>query len=441
MTTFPFRDTKFVDPAHESSNSDLQPFKPLKILICLLYYVPHYTGYTIHVQDVAESLAARGHEVTVLCSRHKLELPRDETIRGVRIVRLWAPIHLSRGMIMPMYPLALYAFMRRYDVIFTNTPMLETALVALVGGLTGKSIVSTHHGDLVLPKGLTNRIIQTVMFQFFKFMAKRAHRLIAYSHDYADNSYYLKPFRDKVTVIHPPIRVPEANHDRAMELRAQWNREGGPIIGFSGRFVEEKRPDLLIRALEVINRKYPNAKIVFAGQYDIPYEGTWEANQALVQQYQQQLIFLGLLTSRDAMANFYAALDVLVLPSDTECFALVQVEAMLCGTPVVMTDTPGGRVPVTKTGMGKIVPRGDYRAIGEAVIEVIDHREKYVRSKEHILAAFNFQETINRYERQFHNAAEQSRVKLKDWGKPQRPQADPMPADTNSSTNKESLKS
>jgi glycosyltransferase involved in cell wall biosynthesis len=229
--------------------------RPLKILICLLYYVPHYTGYTIHVRDVAEALAARGHEVTVLCSRHNLDLPRDETINGVRIVRLWAPIHLSRGMVMPTYPWALYAFMRRYDLIFTNTPMMETALVALVAQMTGKSIVSTHHGDLILPSGLMNRVIQGVMFQFFKFMAKRAARLVAYSHDYADNSYYLMPFRDKVSIIYPPVKIPEPDPERVKELRAQWQHEGGPLIGYSGRFVEEKRPDLLIKALDVINNR------------------------------------------------------------------------------------------------------------------------------------------------------------------------------------------
>jgi glycosyltransferase involved in cell wall biosynthesis len=402
--------------AHSSTESPKSNGeRKLKILIFLTYYVPHYTGYTIHVQDVAEALAARGHEVTVLCARHSLDLPRDETVRGVRIVRLWAPIRMSRGMIMPLYPQALYAFMRKYDLVFTNTPMLETALVALVGQVTGKSIVSTHHGDLVLPAGLMNRVITFVMLQFFKFMAKRAYRLMAYSQDYADHSYYLKPFAHKVTPNYPPIRIPDPQPERAAELRAQWAKDGGPLIGFSGRFVEEKRPDLLIRALELINKKYPNARIVFAGQYDIKYEGTWEAHQALVRQYQDQLIFLGLITSREALANYYKALNVLVLPSDTECFALVQVEAMLCGTPVIMTDTPGGRVPVTVTGMGKIVPRGDYRAIGQAVIDVLDHREQYVKPRDFIADVFSFDKTIDTYERTFQKAAASSRVKLPDW--------------------------
>jgi glycosyltransferase involved in cell wall biosynthesis len=189
------------------------------------------------------------------------------------------------------------------------------------------------------------------------------------------------------------------------ELRTRWQRGGGPLIGYAGRFVNEKRPDLLIRALDVINRTFPSARIVFAGEYDIPYEDTWERHQPLVQRHRDQLEFLGKLESMQAMANFYAACDVLALPSDTECFALVQVEAMLCGTPVMMTDTPGGRVPVTETGMGRLVPRGDWEAMGAALVEILQDPDKYIKPRAEIESAFNLAETVDRYERHFRAAA------------------------------------
>jgi glycosyltransferase involved in cell wall biosynthesis len=379
----------------------------LRILICLLYYFPHRTGLTIHVQHVAEELARRGHEVTVLTARYHISLPRDETIHnGVRIVRLWTPpIAISRGMVMPAYPWAALGLLLQHDVVWVNVPMLETALIGLLAGLTGRKIIATHHGDLVLPPGLANRFITTTMFAFYKFMARRAGRLVAYSQDYADHSYYLRPFMDKVTPIYPPVLMPPPNPQHVEELRHQWASNGGPVIGFSGRFVQEKRPDLLIRALEIINQTYPQARIVFAGEYDIAYEDFWERSQNLVQQYRDQLIFLGLLTDPQEMADFYAACDVLVLPSDTECFALVQVEAMLSGTPVVMTDTPGGRVPVQVTGMGRLAKAGDWRSIGEAVMAVLQDPAQYHRSRQEIEAIFSFQETVDRYESIFREYA------------------------------------
>jgi hypothetical protein len=93
------------------------------------------------------------------------------------------------------------------------------------------------------------------------------------------------------------------------------------------------------------------------------------------------------------MADF-AACDVLALTSDTECFALVQVEVMLCGT-IVMTDTPGGRAGEL-SGMGRL-RRSACWSIGETIVEVLDRRKSILTTTE-IEHIFSFKETVDRYE-------------------------------------------
>jgi len=391
--------------------------KPLKILIALQYYVPHRTGLTLHVQRIAEALAARGHQVTVLTARYDPSLPRDEqVINGVRVIRLWAPIRISRGMIMPAYPWAAFRLVQMHDVVSIHTPMLETGIFAIFTRLLRKGLVITHHGDLVLPSGLLNRFIEFVTFNFFKLAGSASHRLIAYSNDYADHSHYISPFREKTSAVYPPIQIPSPNPQRVEELRADWlvNANGtAKIIGYAGRFVEEKRPDILIRALPFVHKKFPGSKIVFAGQYDIKYEDFYEKNLSLIEQNYDHLIFLGLLEDAHELANVYAALDVLALPSDTECFALVQVEAMRCGTPVVATNIPGAREVVTVTGMGELASPSDPQAFGEALIRVLSSREKYVKPLREIDTKFNFEETVDRYERHLSEAAAEANLSSK----------------------------
>lgn len=386
---------------------------PFKVLIALQYYVPHRTGLTLHVQRIAEALARRGHEVTVLTARYDQRLPRDEqVINGVRVIRLWAPLRVSRGMIMPAYPWAAFRLVQMHDVVSIHTPMLETTIYAAYTRMLRKGLVITHHGDLILPDGAFNSFVRWFTFQNYLLAGRAADHLIAYSEDYAAHSYYVTPFRDKTVAVPPPIVTAEPRPGPVGELRRSW-LEGAPsdakLIGYAGRFVEEKRPDVLIRALPTIHARSPGSRIVFAGEYDIRYEDFYERNAALIEQYREHLIFLGLLDDPQEVADFYAAVDVLALPSDTECFALVQVEAMRCGTPVVATDIPGARVVVRETGMGEIVLPGDPQALGEGLIRVLDDPAHYVKPLTAIDAVYGLEQTVDRYEALLRDAAQRAR--------------------------------
>ena len=71
----------------------------------------------------------------------------------------------------------------------------------------------------------------------------------------------------------------------------------------------------------------------------------------------------------DALADFYASLDIFALPSvnSFEAFGIVQVEAMLTGVPALASDLPGVRTPLQRTGFGVVVGRRDASEIARGL--------------------------------------------------------------------------
>lgn len=373
----------------------------MRLLIALQYYLPHRTGYTLHVQRVAEALVARGHSVVVLTAHHLPHLPKHEIVAGVEVVRLSAPIRISRGAVMPCYPWHAWRLASGADAIWISTPLLETAIWAGIAKLKKKRFVITHHGDLHLPSGLLNRFIEHFTHANYRIAARAADTIVGYSADYARFSPYLRPYAEKLAVIHPPILIPRPDPAATASLRQKLNSTDGPIIGFAGRFVQEKRPDVLLRAALQLKSTYPDLKIVFAGQHNLAYENTWRECAPLIQQLGDSVVFLGLLEDAQQLANYYAACDVLALPSESECFALVQVEAMLCGTPVVASDIDGARVPITVTGMGRLFECGNVEALTRTLAEVLAEPHRYQVKREDVARIFSFENTVRAYETVF----------------------------------------
>ena len=105
------------------------------------------------------------------------------------------------------------------------------------------------------------------------------------------------------------------------------------------------------------------------------------------------------------LTAFYKNLDVLTIPSlnSTESFGLVQIEAMSHGVPVVASNLPGVRQPVTMTGMGEVTPIGDHAALARGPIQVLSHKENYLRPAETIAAIFAPDNTALEYATLYEN--------------------------------------
>jgi glycosyltransferase involved in cell wall biosynthesis len=377
----------------------------VKILFILTYYRPHVSGLTIYVERLAKALASRGHAVTVLTSRYAKDLAAEETVEGVRVVRVPVARRLNKGVFMPTFPFLAWREIRAHEVISIHLPQVEGALASFLTRLASRKPIITYHCDLHMPPVWYGKIVDRLTFLDNLLAGVLADKIVAYTQDFAEHSPFLARFRAKVRVILPPVVIPEPNQAGIDFLRRRVElKNGQPVIGFAARFAYEKGANYLIGALPRILQSLPDARVVFAGPYgrDVIGETIWEDLQPLIKQYQPYLVFLGTL-SPSQMADFFALCDVLIVASinNTESFGLVQVEAFMCGTPVVATDLPGVRQPVKMTGMGEIVPPADSEGLAAGILKVLAAPDHYAVPRAEVIRLFDMQGTVMEYERLF----------------------------------------
>ncbi|MGQ9876192.1 MAG: glycosyltransferase family 4 protein [Chloroflexus sp.] len=375
----------------------------MRILCALTYYRPYTSGLTIYVERLARGLARRGHQVTVLTSQYDPSLPKLEWLDGVRVIRAPVLARISKGVLMPTFGWLATRLALEHDAMSLHLPQFDAPGLALRGRLLKQPVVLTYHSDLKLPPGMLNRVANRVVDVANQAAAALATRIVAYTQDFADHSPYLRRWRTKVTIIPPPVEVAEVPESEIDAFRRRWNLQG-PVIGMAARLAAEKGVEVLLAALPRILAVYPTARVLFAGPHEhvLGEEAYARRLAPLFAQFRDHWTFLGTLDPRE-MAAFFPNLDVLVVPSlnSTETFGLVQVEAMLCGTPTVASNLPGVRQPPLMTGMGKVVPIGDATALAEAILEIIGNRTAYVRPREEIAALFSTERTAIEYENLF----------------------------------------
>src|SRR5687768_5422911 len=174
----------------------------------------------------------------------------------------------------------------------------------------------------------------------------------------------------------------------------------------AARFAAEKGIEVLLDAMPVILKKYPNAQVLFAGTYQ-NVMGEQAYSDRLMPRIREYVAeghwtFLGNLDPIQ-MAAFYPNLDVLTVPSlnSTEAFGLVQIEAMMNGVPCVPSALPGVRQPVTMHGMGKVSDIGNAQSLANAIIDVLNEPEKYGGDIEAIKRAYEPDSIAQEYEKLF----------------------------------------
>jgi glycosyltransferase involved in cell wall biosynthesis len=369
----------------------------MKILVLIHEFPPVGGGGGRVAQDLAIGLAARGHEIRVLTA-HLDGLPLVETTAGVRVER----IPLKRKAAFQ----AEFAEMARYDlaalqvglklahdwhpdVIHAHFAVPAGAAAFALSKLTGIPYVLTAHlGDVpgAVPEK-TDRWFKWI-FPLTPPIWRSAAKVVAVSE--FTRQMALRHYNVSVEVIPNGVEL--------AALPVHQPSSGIPRLVFAGRFMEQKNPAHILRAL--------------ARLQDLPWMCAMLGDGPLLESVREMVAGSGL-TSRfflpgwvttEQVLSQFARSDILLLPSRSEGLSVVGVQALGMGLAMLLSDA-GGNLELVRDGEnGFLFPVGDVDALTDRMRQLLKNpsvlQSAQAKSRE-MAQKFDMPTIINQYETLF----------------------------------------
>jgi rhamnosyl/mannosyltransferase len=331
----------------------------MRILQVGKYWHPQRGGMETLLQQYAEGLVARGHEVRAIVAAGDGEEARSRE-HGVD---LWRAARHGELAAVPVCP-SLPSLLRRSlvdldpDVVHLHLPNPLAVLAWLIVG-DGRPLVITYHSDIVRQQALLK-----LWAPWRDRVLSRARWIHTTSQALIESSEVLRRHRARCRAIAPgidpsPWRRPDP------EAVERWrSRIGDGAFLFVGRLVYYKGLDVLIEAA-----RGSDLRVAICG--DGPLRSSLEATAAPLA---DRVTFLGDVEA-EALPALYGASAGFVLPSvaPSETFGVVQLEAMAAGRPLVVSRASEGVASVHAGAKSALlVPPGDPEALRDAMLRVRD---------------------------------------------------------------------
>lgn len=319
--------------------------------------------------DIMSGLSERGVFCDMLCATTKGALPGITRLNKYgRVLSVPTWFKLSATMIAPALIFRLRRLRNDYSIIHIHHPDPMSSLALFFSGYKGK-VVLHYHSDI-----LRQKVLLKFYLPLQKWLIHRADIIIGTTPVYVKESPFLKEVQQKLIAI--PIGVNRMLLQETLVEKIRGKYEGKKIIFSAGRLVGYKGYKYLIEAAAILPDDY---LVLIAGEGPLKTElqdlidGTGVG---------EKVKLLGFVPDCD-LSGYFRACDLFCLSSvwKTEAFAIVQIEAMSCGKPVVATRIRESGVSwVNADGIsGLNVETENAGALAEAIIRILSDKLLYAQ--------------------------------------------------------------
>lgn len=216
-------------------------------------------------------------------------------------------------------------------------------------------------------------------------LARHATRLTANSKAEAEELVTdYEAERDRIDLVVPGVNLETFHPEGPRTWIADAGHTPGPAVDplrlvFAGRIQKLKGPQVLLRALGLLARTRSDIEVELAiigsrsGSKDL------DLARLIDEEHLQEIAHLLPPSPADELAAWFRAADVVAVPSYSESFGLVAMEAQACGTPVLAHDVGGLRHSVADGSTGVLVPDLSAESWAEAIAHAATNRAEIAR--------------------------------------------------------------
>ncbi len=322
-------------------------------------------GMNVYVQEIARELGKRGNHVDVFTRSHNPEEPQIVHIGDrVRMVHLNAgPLICSKHdmyQYIPEFVNAVDAFRKReglsYDLLHSHYWLSGRIGIELSRRWSAPHITTFHTLARVKQRARPGEQEPKQRAHIERMVSDKANTIVvSTSVEKEDLTKLYGTPTSKVRIIPPGVDLSMFQPMDKCEARQSLGLLDKHIILYVGRIEPFKGLDILLRALTLLDERSLTRLIIVGGNLD--HDAELHRLKALASELgvSDMVSFTGSLPQKQLPA-YYSAADVFALPTYYESFGLVALEAMACGTPVVVSRVGGLKTFIDHGETGYLVP-------------------------------------------------------------------------------------
>jgi len=346
----------------------------MRILQVIQFFAPKHGGSFTVAYELTKQLSKLGHKVTVITTDFELDYSFAKSLEGVEVIPFHCQYNIGGFLVSTSMKKYLKENIAKFDIVHMhNFRTYQNIIVYKYAKKYNIPYVLQAHGSV--PRIIEKRGLKYIYdVTYGNRLLKDALNLVAVSDIEVDQYLQVNVSPEKVITIPNGIDLDLFKElPKKGSFRRKHNINEKHIILYLGRLHERKGIDFLIKAYAELVQEKKDIVLVLAG----PDDGYLHKAEYLVDELRlkNNVKFTGFISEIEKFAAYIDA-DVLVYPSVFEIFGLVPFEAIMCGTPVIVTEDCGCGDLIKKSKSGYLVKYGDVNSLREGMKAIFDNPQK-----------------------------------------------------------------